>query len=122
MRVSGWGTASSAEFSTASSGTVTEAAQRGPFALLSQWSFDDSHANGPGCAASVTVPLLAVENSADDAVPQPDPRILFDAAASRDKKMHVIKGGTHYYQGQPEQLAEAVQLCLGWLRERRLQE
>ena len=89
-------------------------------AWLSQWSVDDSNADGPRCAASITVPLLAIENSADDAVPQPHARIIHDAAASRDKRFHVIKGATHYYQGQPELLKEAVETCLGWLRERRL--
>jgi alpha-beta hydrolase superfamily lysophospholipase len=108
-----------------------EAANSGPAGLarfsslrswLSQWSLEDSNAHGPRCAASVTVPLLAVENSADDAVPQEDTRILFEAAASRDKSMAVIRGGTHYYQGQPELLEEAVRLCTGWLAERRLLE
>jgi pimeloyl-ACP methyl ester carboxylesterase len=89
-------------------------------AWLSQWSVDDSNADGPRSAASITVPLLAIENSADDAVPQPHARIIHDAAASRDKTFKVIKGATHYYQGQPELLAQAVETCLGWMRERRL--
>jgi len=89
-------------------------------AWLSQWSVDDSNADGPRSAASITVPLLAIENSADDAVPQPHARIIHDAAASRDKTFKMIKGATHYYQGQPELLAQAVETCLGWMRERRL--
>jgi pimeloyl-ACP methyl ester carboxylesterase len=87
---------------------------------LSQWSVDDSNADGPKCAASVSVPLLAIENSADDAVPQPHVRMIHDAAASRDKTFRVVKGATHYYQGQPELLREAVQLCVGWLRQQNL--
>ena len=51
-------------------------------AWLSQWSIDDSNADGPKCARSISVPLLAIENSADDAVPQPHARIIHDAAAS----------------------------------------
>ena len=89
-------------------------------AWLSQWSIDDSNADGPRCAASITLPLLAVENSADDAVPQPHARIIHDAAASKDKTMRVIKGATHYYQGQPELLKQAVDLCVGWMRTRNL--
>lgn len=87
---------------------------------LSQWSVDDSNADGPKCAASVSVPLLAIENSADDAVPQPHVRMIHDAAASRDKAFRVVSGATHYYQGQPELLNHAVDLCVGWLRERNL--
>jgi alpha/beta superfamily hydrolase len=66
------------------------------------------------------VPLLAVENSADDAVPQPHVRMIHDAAASRDKTFRVIKGATHYYQGQPELLEQAVELCVAWLRQQQL--
>jgi pimeloyl-ACP methyl ester carboxylesterase len=89
-------------------------------AWLSQWSVDDSHADGPRCAKSVSVPLLAIENSADDAVPQPHTRIIYDAAGSADKSMQVIRGATHYYQGQPELLAQAVSTCLEWMGSRKL--
>jgi pimeloyl-ACP methyl ester carboxylesterase len=89
-------------------------------AWLSQWSVDDSNADGPKCARSVSVPLLAIENSADDAVPQPHVRIIHDAAASRDKSLHLIKGATHYYQGQPELLKQAVELCVGWMARQNL--
>jgi pimeloyl-ACP methyl ester carboxylesterase len=91
-------------------------------AWLSQWSVDDSNADGPKCARSISVPLLAIENSADDAVPQPHVRIIHDAAASRDKALHLIKGATHYYQGQPELLQQAVDLCVGWMGKRGLLE
>jgi len=106
-----------------------EAANTGPVGIgrfstlrawLSQWSIDDSNADGPRSAAGISVPLLAVENSADDAVPQPHARIIHDAAASKDKTMRVIKGATHYYQGQPELLKQAVDLCVGWMRTRNL--
>jgi pimeloyl-ACP methyl ester carboxylesterase len=89
-------------------------------AWLSQWSPDDSNADGPRCARDVTVPLLAIENSADDAVPQSHTGIIHAAAASRDKTMKVIKGATHYYQGQPELLKQAVELCVGWMDKQRL--
>ncbi|HZO04347.1 MAG TPA: alpha/beta hydrolase [Burkholderiales bacterium] len=89
-------------------------------AWLSQWSIDDTNALGPKCAASISVPLLAIENSADDAVPQPHARIIHDAASSRDKTFRVIKGATHYYQGQPELLKQAVELCVGWMDKQRL--
>ena len=106
-----------------------EAANTGPVGIgrfstlrawLSQWSIDDSNADGPRSAAGISVPLLAVENSADDAVPQPHARIIHDAAASKDKTLRVIKGATHYYQGQPELLKQAVDLCVGWMRTRNL--
>lgn len=89
---------------------------------LSQWSLDDARGDGLACAARVSAPLLVIENSADDAVPQPHTGMLFAAAGSPDKTMQVIQGATHYYAGQPELLAEATGLILTWLRERGLLE
>jgi dienelactone hydrolase len=89
-------------------------------AWLSQWSIDDTNAHGERCAERVTVPLLAIENSADDAVPQPHTGRIHQAARSADKTMKVVKGATHYYAGQPELLERAVDLCVDWMRERNL--
>ncbi|HKU47903.1 MAG TPA: alpha/beta hydrolase, partial [Burkholderiales bacterium] len=61
-------------------------------AWLSQWSPDDSNADGPRCAGDISIPMLAIENSADDAVPQRHAQIIHDAAASKDKTFRVIKG------------------------------
>lgn len=91
-------------------------------AWLSQWSPEHTNAHGLKCAGGISVPFLAIENSADDGVPQPNTRQIYDAAASRDKTMHVIKGATHYYQGQPELLKEAVDTCLSWMAKQRLRD
>jgi alpha-beta hydrolase superfamily lysophospholipase len=89
-------------------------------AWLSQWSIDDTNAHGERCAAEISVPLLAIENTADDAVPQPHTGQIYRAAASADKTLQSIKGATHYYAGQPELLQQAVDLCASWMRERNL--
>jgi len=85
---------------------------------LSQWSYDDSRADGPTGAKGISVPFLSIENGADDAAPASHTRLIHEAAASADKTYRVIEGATHYYLGQPEQLAEAVSICAGWLEER----
>ncbi len=54
------------------------------------------------------------------ACPAADLREIFNAAGSADKTMHVIQGAKHYYQGQPELLAQATGLTLEWMRSRRL--
>lgn len=87
---------------------------------LSQWSIDDSRADGLRCVAEISVPFLAIENAADDCVPQPHARMLFDACGSADKTMKVIAGATHYYAGQAELLQESSLLVRDWLRSRRL--
>lgn len=89
---------------------------------LSQWSLDDSHGNGLECARKILAPLLVIENTADDAVPQQHPRMLFNTATSVDKTFREVRGATHYYAGQPELLAEATGLIRAWLTERRLLE
>lgn len=85
---------------------------------LSQWSIDDSRANGETCARDISVPLLAIEHGADDAVPQPDIGLMFDACASNDKLMQVVAGANHYFQGQPGPLQESVAMITAWLRQR----
>ena len=91
-------------------------------AWLSQWSIDDSNADGIRCAAQISVPLLAIENTADDAVPQPHARKIFDAASSTDKSFHIMHGATHYYAGQPEHLREVTHLTKSWMVDRDLIE
>lgn len=86
---------------------------------LSQWSIDDSRGDALAAAARVQAPLLVIENGADDAVPQPHPAALFDAARSKDKTFRVIEGATHYYADQPRQLGEVASLIGQWLTERR---
>ncbi|MEZ5653443.1 MAG: alpha/beta hydrolase [Burkholderiaceae bacterium] len=83
-------------------------------AWLSQWSLDHSRADGETCAARMQAPLLAIEHTGDDAVPQPDIWLMHAAAASADKSMHRIAGASHYFEGQPELLAESVRLITSW--------
>ncbi|WP_156680728.1 serine aminopeptidase domain-containing protein [Sphingomonas profundi] len=89
-------------------------------AWLSQWSIDDSRAKALDNAPAITVPLLVIENSADDAVPQPHSRLFHDAAGSADKQFAVIEGANHYYAAQPEELDRVVRLTIDWLGARGL--
>ncbi len=85
-------------------------------AWLSQWSLDDTRADGEPCATKISVPFMAVEHSADDAVPQPDIGLMFAACASRDKEKHVIAGANHYFKGQTVQLQQSVGLITAWVQ------
>ena len=60
------------------------------------------------------MPLLALEHSADDAVPQPDIGLMYRACASADKEMHCIQGATHYFKGQPGHLKQSVDHITTW--------
>lgn len=87
---------------------------------LSQWSVDDTNADGLKCAATLRAPLLVIENTADDAVPATHPISVFQAAGSADKSFHRVVGATHYYADQPALLAEVNELVLDWCSSRGL--
>ncbi len=87
---------------------------------LSQWSYDDSNADGVACAERVTVPGLVIGNMADVACTPSHHRRLFAALGSQDKEQHEIPGATHYYIGQRDELAESVSICSAWLHARDL--
>ena len=89
---------------------------------LSQWSFDESRAHGERNAQHTRVPTLVVTNGADDAVPPSHMRRLFDAIPHADKERHEIPGASHYYIGQPAELARTVSLFTDWLRARALMD
>ena len=87
---------------------------------LSQWSVHDSNADGVHHMQNIHVPVLVIENGADNGCPQPHPTDMFQACAATDKTFHVIRHARHYYDGQPGKLQEACQYVLEWLRVRSL--
>lgn len=84
-------------------------------AWLSQWSVDDSNARADVNITGVHVPLLAIENSADDAVPQSHVSRVFQASPAPVKDYLLIKGANHYYSDQPQHLQEVVNGTVEWL-------
>ena len=84
---------------------------------LSQWSLDGANACGPSSLAQVSVPVLVVGNTADDACTPSHTKALFDAVSHESKARVDIKGANHYYMGQPELAKEATQRVMAWLRE-----
>lgn len=82
---------------------------------LSQWSYDDTNADGVRCAAGVSVPVLVLGNTADDACTPSETMGLYHALPEGSKELVEIEGANHYYFGQPELLQQAVKQCSGWL-------
>lgn len=85
---------------------------------LSQWSPEHTNANSLVTAGAVSVPFLAIECGADDAVPQPHTTAIFNAAASKDKTFRCVDGANHYFVNQPSQLGEAAKIVSQWLHAR----
>ncbi|HAG93571.1 MAG: alpha/beta hydrolase [Pseudomonadales bacterium] len=82
---------------------------------LSQWSYDDSNANGLTCAAQISVPTLVIGNTADDACTPSHTHRLYEAVGHDDKELYEVKGANHYYFGQKDKLDEATGRCVEWL-------
>jgi pimeloyl-ACP methyl ester carboxylesterase len=82
---------------------------------LSQWSYESSNAKGPANAARIRrTPVLQIVNQADDAVPATHNPAIRAALATPDKEYVEIDGATHYYVGQPQQLAKCIDSVLDW--------
>lgn len=84
---------------------------------LSQWSWDESRANGLENAARISCPVLVINNRADLACTPSHAQRLFDAVGSADKEIVQIKGADHYYIERPDLLPAAVGAVGGWLDE-----
>jgi len=82
---------------------------------LSQWSLDESRADGLGNASRISCPVLVVNNRADLACTPSHAQRLFDAVASKDKEIVQIEGADHYYIERPDLLPTAVGHVGGWL-------
>lgn len=82
---------------------------------LSQWSYDDTNANGLGNAARITCPVLVINNTADLACTPSHARRLFDAVGHDDKEYRDIAGADHYYIERPDLLPEAVGVVGDWI-------
>ncbi|MGQ5701825.1 alpha/beta hydrolase family protein [Sandaracinobacteroides sp. A072] len=82
---------------------------------LSQWSYDESRANGIVNAGRISCPVLVINNSADLACTPSHAQRLFDAVASTDKAFVNIEGADHYYTDRPDLLPKATAAVGEWL-------
>ncbi|MDH4385001.1 MAG: alpha/beta hydrolase [Caulobacter sp.] len=82
---------------------------------LSQWSYDESPANGVINAGRIRCPALVINNTADLACTPSHAARLFEALASPDKTYVDIEGADHYYIERPDLLPKAVEAVSGWL-------
>ena len=88
---------------------------------LSQWSYDRSQVKGVDSARRIRdTPVLQIENEADDAVPATHNPLIHAALATKNKEFISIDGATHYYAGQPEQLASCIKIVADWSRRKGL--
>lgn len=84
---------------------------------LSQWSYDESRADGLGNAARISCPVLVISNSADLACTPSHAARLFDSVASTDKRHITIEGADHYYIERADLLPLAVEAITEWMQQ-----
>ena len=82
---------------------------------LSQWSYDESRANGVINAGRISCPVLVINNTADLACTPSHAQRLFDAVGSADKSLVHIEGADHYYAERPDLLPRATAAIGEWL-------
>lgn len=83
---------------------------------LSQWSYDETRADGLGNASRIRCPVLVVNNTADLACTPSHAQRLFDAVRHQDKEIHQIEGADHYYMVSREKVHEAVTVVQDWMQ------
>ena len=66
---------------------------------LSQWSYDDARCDAIASGSRISVPVLVVGNTADDACTPSHTTRLFESVGHDRKKIHMVQGATHYYTG-----------------------
>ena len=85
---------------------------------LNQWSIDHTNANALDWLPHIEVPVLVVSGTADPTVLPHMGREMFEAAtAARAREVVEISGATHYFEGQPELLAQALDRIAAWIHE-----
>jgi dienelactone hydrolase len=72
---------------------------------LSQWGYVTAQVDAVAAAPRITVPVLTLMNSADDACPPSHLRDFFAALPEGRKEMHVLEGANHYFSGGGQQRA-----------------
>ncbi|MEH7112502.1 hypothetical protein V7124_08965 [Neobacillus niacini] len=83
---------------------------------LSQWSLEDSNADGVRNISKVSVPVFIVAYTADQAVFPMETKDFFDSVQHNKKDLAEIKGGNHYLLNQPDQIMEVSQKILDWVK------
>mgnify|MGYP002343977291 CR=1 FL=1 len=82
---------------------------------LSQWSYDESRANGVVNAGHISCPVLVINNTADLACTPSHADRLFKAVASADKEIVQIQDADHYYVERKDLLPKAVSTVSDWM-------
>lgn len=83
---------------------------------LNQWSVDHTNGNALHWLEQIGVPVLIASGTADPTVLPLMGREMYQAAKSAAvRDLIEIPGATHYFEGQPELLADALDRITAWI-------
>jgi pimeloyl-ACP methyl ester carboxylesterase len=85
-------------------------------AWLNQWSIDHTNGDSLRWLPEIKAPILIELGTADPTVLPHMAQQMYDAStATARRDLHLIAGATHYFEGQPELLAEALDVMTNWI-------
>jgi alpha-beta hydrolase superfamily lysophospholipase len=87
---------------------------------LSQWGLTTTNCDGPLHLSRVSVPVLVMYGTADQACFRSDALSLYDAVSHNDRELIALNQADHYFAGRPDLLSEAVDQVVAWLRKHNL--
>ena len=83
---------------------------------LNQWSLEHTNGDSFRWLPRITSPLLVVLGTADPTVLPNMAQQMYDAATSAERRdLHYVEHATHYFENQPDLLAEALDVIATWL-------
>ena len=86
-------------------------------AWINQWSIDHTLADSLRWLGDIHVPTCIVLGTADPTVMPAMAQQMYDAAAAPARQLAMVKGATHYFEGQPELLDEALDCIAAFVEE-----
>lgn len=81
---------------------------------LNQWSIDHTLGDSLRWLPQIEGPVLVAVGTADPVVVPQMAQQMYDAAEKAERQIAFVKGGTHYFENQPEILAEALDTMAAW--------
>jgi pimeloyl-ACP methyl ester carboxylesterase len=82
---------------------------------LNQWSLDHTLGDSLRWLPELTTPVMVILGSADPVVTPTMAQQMFDATERAPRELLLVKDATHYYEGQPELLADALDAMTAWI-------
>jgi pimeloyl-ACP methyl ester carboxylesterase len=84
--------------------------------LINQWSFDTTLGDSLRWLPELDTPVMVAVGTADPVVVPQMAQQMYDAAVKAPRELLFVKGATHYFENQPEQLAQAQDALVEWIR------